>query len=570
MNIRAEVEKLGTPLTLQQEAVLESLHIGQLTLPGMPPEAMGDAYQRIRGDRKAEGAFFTPLAMAEKVARQSLEPLLRGRDPSQIPTVLDPACGAGVFLFAAYRVLSTWMIQWFSENRPSQLEEGGLSVLWRKRLLARLVGLDQDPIAVALSRIGLRRLAGLPKAEVDVQVADSLERPWPAADVVLGNPPYVRVQQQGEQSRGADLYVRFLERCLDQLGPGCRAGLVLPNRLLNARYAGAVRQRIAMGRHLEAVEDHGSTQHFAGASTYTCLLFLTGDPSLVVRVQREGEQGWVDASALREDPWPLRTGKGASLEARLAKMTGLGEVAKIFVGVQTSADRIFHLDLPSPLEEDLRAPLLSGRDVRAWQVPIPRQHILFPYRVQARGAELVPWEELSHRYPEAARHLQQHREVLAAREGGRFDDGAWYRYGRSQNLGIQHGPKLCVPRLVRRLACAWDEGDAVLDNVDVVGVRPIIPGLQSEVLLGLLNCRLWGWYLGRISTPFRNGYHSANRQFLERLPMPPDTSPSLLTRIMVLSRKLMETRGEKSLQEQLDTLIEDAFGVSQEERAQLC
>ncbi|HNC95413.1 MAG TPA: hypothetical protein PKW90_04770, partial [Myxococcota bacterium] len=62
MNIRAEVEKLGTPLTLQQEAVLESLQIGQLTLPGMPPEAMGDAYQRIRGDRKAEGAFFTPLA----------------------------------------------------------------------------------------------------------------------------------------------------------------------------------------------------------------------------------------------------------------------------------------------------------------------------------------------------------------------------------------------------------------------------------------------------------------------------------------------------------------------------
>ncbi|HNC97968.1 MAG TPA: hypothetical protein PKW90_17695, partial [Myxococcota bacterium] len=125
-------------------------------------------------------------------------------------------------------------------------------------------------------------------------------------------------------------------------------------------------------------------------------------------------------------------------------------------------------------------------------------------------------------------------------------------------------------RRARPCASAWDEGDAVLDNVDVVGVRPTAPGLQSEVLLGLLNCRLWGWYLGRISTPFRNGYHSANRQFLERMPMPPDTSPSLLTRIMVLSRKLMETRGEKTFQEQLDTLIEDAFGVSQEERAQLC
>ena len=55
----------------------------------------------------------------------------------------------------------------------------------------------------------------------------------------------------------------------------------------------------------------------------------------------------------------------------------------------------------------------------------------------------------------------------------------WHRFGRSQNLGIQNRVKVCVPRLVKELHAALDDGTHFLDNVDVGGVtlkKPSRPG----------------------------------------------------------------------------------------------
>ena len=40
-------------------------------------------------------------------------------------------------------------------------------------------------------------------------------------------------------------------------------------------------------------------------------------------------------------------------------------------------------------------------------------------------------------------------------------------------------------------------------------------------MLGLLNSRLLGWYLKKVSTNFRGGYFAANKQFLVQLPIRP-------------------------------------------------
>jgi hypothetical protein len=134
----------------------------------------------------ARGAIFTPAAearilaafgLAEVAARRggppsplALRALLRGApDPSLAAAldgalVLDPACGGGALLAAAHLLASA----------------AGARL--------RLAGLDVAPLAAEAARERLRLLG----ARASIRRADALAAPWPGADLVLANPPFLR------------------------------------------------------------------------------------------------------------------------------------------------------------------------------------------------------------------------------------------------------------------------------------------------------------------------------------------------------------------------------------------
>jgi hypothetical protein len=151
-----------------------------------------------------------------------------------------------------------------------------------------------------------------------------------------------------------------------------------------------------------------------------------------------------------------------------------------------------------------------------------RQYILFPYKVNDETAQLLAWDVISTRYPKTVQYLQANKYRLETRESGKFADKNWYRFGRSQNLGIQSRVKVCVPRLVFPLLATLDAGGThFLDNVDVGGVtlKADTTGFDLRYILVLLNSQLFRWYFPFLSPPFRGGYRSANRQFLGQLPI---------------------------------------------------
>jgi hypothetical protein len=288
-------------------------------------------------------------------------------------------------------------------------------------------------------------------------------------------------------------------------------------------------------------------------------------------------------------------GPGAPLFERLSEMpVKLGDVADVFVGLQTSADAVFIMDLvdegPQTLklkskalntertfEKGLLFPLVSGTDVRRY-CPLPeRQYILFPYRVEDESAELVEFDVISELYPQTAAYLLENKRKLEERERGKFKGREWYRFGRRQNLGIQERVKLCVPRLVESLYAAYDvEGNHFLDNVDVGGItlKPAYRQQGLTYLLGLLNSRLLRWYFPFVGAPFRGGWLSANRQFLSQLPIH-DKMVALVERMLALHRKLaaatvphgkeLYQRQIEATDRQIDALVYELYGLTEEE-----
>ena len=385
-------------------------------------------------------------------------------------------------------------------------------------------------------------------------------------DAVIGNPPYIRIQTMKETapetvpfykrnyvsaSKGNyDIYVVFVERGLQLLNSEGLLGFILPHKFFNAKYGQPLRGLLANGKHLKKIVHFGAEQVFA-ATTYTCLLFLkqSGQSELEF-IKAHDLDAWITSETsvsgtvsdvrVSSDEWNFVVGNGSNLFYRFADLyPKLGDLTDIFVGLQTSADKVYIMSLVEEandhyllrskslnaicrFEKTLLHPIVSGTDVNRYTLSEARQYILFPYLVQNEKATLIPFRMLSKEYPLTAKYLLQNRELLEDRERGKFIDVYWYRFGRSQNLGIQERIKLCIPRLVENLYMSYDEhGDYYLDNVDVCGIttKPAFSEHNNLYFLGVLNSKFLKWYFPFVSAPFRGNWLSANRQFLSQLPI---------------------------------------------------
>jgi hypothetical protein len=190
-------------------------------------------------------------------------------------------------------------------------------------------------------------------------------------DLVIGNPPYVRIQTLNQTDKthatwikehyasarkgNYDLYVVFVERGLQLLESQGQLAYILPHKFFNAQYGQPLRELVAGGKHLRHVVHFGDQQIFPGATNYVCLLFLAKGGADVCRWVRaddlpawlqtqHGPEDNIPAKSLTAAEWNFVVGKGSSLFDRLKAMpVKLGDVADIFVGLQTSADDVFIL-----------------------------------------------------------------------------------------------------------------------------------------------------------------------------------------------------------------------------------
>lgn len=395
-------------------------------------------------------------------------------------------------------------------------------------------------------------------------------------DCVVGNPPYVKLQNfrkvhadmaafltrdpaQGgayasTQTGNFDLYLPFVEKGIQLLNDNGRLGYIAPSVWQMNEYGAGLRGFVEQGRHLWGWIDFGSYQIFDEATVYTALMFFSKQPNTHVAVVKApngvvAESPW-EAQDIHlpyarlsfGDRWLLVTGKERDLIDKLGK-TGrrLDDPAvsrNIFVGIQTSADHIYHLKRLGPnryeekppkgekrgrvveIEDEIMKPLVSGVDAKRYQTPETNTFLLFPYSVSEGRASLIPAARMATEFPDAWAYLQGHEETLRAREGGKFNNDDWYQFGRSQNIGKQNVEKIIVPRLVMSIACAVDpHGQYYLDNVDVGGVgaaRNVSPWFLAAVM----NAQAADFAFRRISKPFRGDFRSANKQFIAPLPIP--------------------------------------------------
>jgi len=387
-------------------------------------------------------------------------------------------------------------------------------------------------------------------------------------NAVIGNPPYIRIQAMKEwapievefykkryaaASKGNyDIYVVFAERVLQLLNERGRMGFIMPHKFFQAKYGQALRELISEGNHLAEIVHFGDQQVFAGASTYTCLLFLDKGGNEHFHYlkahnlnawQANGEaiRGEIRADTVTEKEWNFVVGPGATLFERLSEMpVKLGDVtSRIFQGIKTSADKIYIVeerereakwvkvfsrakDAEYWLELDLLHPLIKGGDSRRYQLSCTNRLILFPYAPQGDDhTELISEPTLREGYPLTWAYLSDNKKYLENREHGKMHGAHWYGYVYPKALDVMPLPKVFTPDIATHASFSLDETGEIFFTGGVSGGYGILvlPKYSREYILGLLNSGLLDWFIKQTATQMRGGYFSYESRFIRKLPI---------------------------------------------------
>ncbi len=278
------------------------------------------------------------------------------------------------------------------------------------------------------------------------------------------------------------------------------------------------------------------------------------------RGTREPETAW-RMSHDEVDSWLTRIGT--------ATWRSFGDVARIRVGIKTTADRVFISDRwaeadPCP-EPELLLALITHHDLAPWRATRGRDiRVLYPYDVARSRRTPIDLAE----FPGAAAYLLANKETLAGRRYVTESGREWFEIWVPQRPHLWREPKLVFPDISERPRFALDRSGAVV-NGDCYWISlPDLARAPTEairlayLLMGVANSGLGLRYYDAVCG---NRLYSGRRrwitQYVSRLPVP-DPAGARSADVIDLVREFVEGRvPDPAAQAELDERVAAAFGV---------
>ncbi|MFT3932175.1 MAG: Eco57I restriction-modification methylase domain-containing protein [Chitinophagaceae bacterium] len=383
-------------------------------------------------------------------------------------------------------------------------------------------------------------------------------------DIVIGNPPYIRIQELNQAnvsvvdyynnaylstgSGNYDLYIPFIELGYHLLRTNGNFCYIMPHKFTNANYGEKVREFISERFFLSRLILFGALQVFEDATTYTGLFFMSKkkneeiefldcDDFKLLDSKKQLRFSKLPAYGISKEEWIFLSSEDSDLLSRLKSRfpTLESNTQRIFQGLKTSSDKIYILEKVSEtdedfevlckqnekkyrLEKDLLFPLIKGGNSRAFQITETELLVLFPY---SKGL-LIEESVLKKKYPKTYSYLEEHKSSLEKREDGKMIGKGWYQFGRNQAIDVITLPKLFTPDIAPAPRFSYDSKGEYFFTGGVSGGYGVVPktGISPYYLLAILNSPVAEWYINKTSTQMRGGWFSFESRYIKNLPVP--------------------------------------------------
>jgi hypothetical protein len=494
--------------------------------------------------KKSNGIYYTPQSVVQYVVQQTIDCHFRyshtlSSTDYKIPQILDPTCGSGAFLLAAYQYLLDHYLEhqllvWADAANP-MLQRNRMGQLWlsfkaRCYVLSTIHGIDLDPQAVLITQTSLwlklienfasfddsnqafplispdlsihcgNALTVIGSQRTDSAESSSSDSGWHAFsnaavgfDIVMGNPPYIDAEQMTvalptwrayctahyQTAKGNwDLFCVFIEKALQLCREGGFTSLVVPNKLLSADYASATRLLLSQTSRMIAIRDYSEVSVFA-ASVYP-IVYTNQKISLQTKVTNSNTNQHIFYEQMQ-----TLNQVGKTYEISLHHLTATPQP---WLVSQRSAVKLLHRLEQFPKLGSMTQVLGAATVAEAYLLKNLIQENATPastdFRLVNSGTIDRYWLHWGQKPLRYLRQSYWHPVVSAAS----LSNLSPKRLAQAQQS------KIIVAGLSRRLECALDLTGSVLAGKSTAIVLSSLAALDLRYLLALLNSRLASFY----------------------------------------------------------------------------
>jgi adenine-specific DNA-methyltransferase len=380
------------------------------------------------------------------------------------------------------------------------------------------------------------------------------------ADFVIGNPPYIRLEDIPEDTatlyrdayptmRGrADVYVAFFEAALHQLKEGGVCAFICADRWMRNQYGAELRELITSAYDVEVViEMHNADAFHDEVDAYPAITVIRrqeqglaviasagpgaekiASGTLFATLQATARNEAVDLhkgfrTALVETwfkgaaPWPCHSPEQLMLLRRLeARFPALESNAKVGIGVATGNDGLFITKDARLVEPSRLLKLALAKDLWRGAMKWSGHYLVDPWN----GDGLVALDK----YPRLRAYFEKHAVALKKRHTATKNLRGWYKTIDRVTHTLTSTPKLYIADIKNVL-------DPVLDHGETYPHHNLY-FIQSdewdlEVLGGLLMSSVGQFFVESYGVRMRGGYLRFQAQYLRRIRVPNPTTLSL-------------------------------------------
>lgn len=493
--------------------------------------------------KDANGIVFTPKYIADYIVEQLLAEV---NNLSSSFSIVDPACGCGIFLVSTLEYLHKKL---------------GLSI---NDLLPFVHGADVQEDNVRRCKLIIALLCAkygeTINCEADIVCMDSLKINWHIAfhtktiDYILGNPPYVNPHDMNAEtaeflrksflttkSGTFNIFYAFIECAFKHLSDHGKIGFILPNNLLTIKSASDLRLFLQKNKYVKSILDFGRNMIFKPIRTYNCIVILDREPKdMFTYSVMEKDDNIEEAlynlqfltmpiESLDKNGWKLVDQKTRSNLSRIENQdvqiknfirTGIATlkdkvyfVYKDDIGFFKSIDNVKHYVEPQLIKPIYKVPELKKHDT----TDDIKRFIIFPYVKTESGYQLIDETVFRTEYPLTYECLSLQRDELDARDKGKGISHGWYAYGRTQGLN-KYGKKLLFPTFANKpkFILVSDE-DSLFCNGYAVFENEYF---NLSLLEKILNSEIMDYYVRNTSYSIEGGYFCYQKKYIERFSIP--------------------------------------------------
>ncbi len=445
-------------------------------------------------------------------------------------SALEPAAGEGAF---ALEMVKRLMESSRKFSRDPQ-ELGSALILF-----------EIDPVAAERLRYSIVSL--LQDEGVSSKVAEDLCDSWirvgdyllstnkiPKVDFVLGNPPYIRLENLDERfaamyrrlfptMRGrADIYVGFFEAGLRQLKEGGVCGFICADRWMRNSYGSHLRALIHRLFSVDwIIELHEADAFEDEVDAYPAVTVIRRRSQELVNIAEVVAQTTLEGLRFRsiepwlndDEPWPNGDPESmAKLVAWNKLLSTLEEEATgtfVGIGVASGADKIYVTRDEELVEKNRLLPLALGSDVSESGFTWSRHFLVNPWNEKG----LVDLKL----FPKLQQYFESHSKSLKARHVGKKSEEKFYRTIDRVDYDLLTAEKLYIPDIRSRLVPVLDSGWTYPHhNLYFIISRD----WDLEVLGGILLSEQAQLFISAYAMKMRGGFYRYQAQYLRRIRVP--------------------------------------------------